>query len=888
MSTKNYENLTTYNPQEIEQKWYKYWEENGLFHQDPDENKEPFSIVMPPPNVTGQLHMGHALDNTLQDILMRFKRMQGYNAIWIPGTDHAGIATQIKVEEMLSKEEGKSRYDLGREKFIERVWEWKHLYGDTIVNQVRHLGASCDWSRERFTLDEGCSEAVRKVFVSLYEKGLIYRGYRITNWCSRCHTALSDIEVEHEESAGKLYYINYPVKDEDRFVMIATTRPETMLGDVAVAVNPEDERYRDLIGKTLILPLVNREIPIIADDYVDPAFGTGCVKITPAHDPNDFEMGLRHNLETIIVMNLDASMNENAGIYEGLTCEEARKKVVEDLKAQGYLVKIDEHTHAVGHCSRCNTVVQPMVTKQWYVKMKELAEPAMQVVREGKVKFVPERFTKTYINWLEGIHDWCISRQLWWGHRIPAWYCEHCGETTVSMDDITTCPKCGQAVEQDVDVLDTWFSSALWPFSTLGWPHETEELKQWYPTSVLVTGYDIIFFWVARMIFMGLEFGKEIPFKHVFIHGLVRDSQGRKMSKSLGNGINPLDVIEEYGADALRFTLVTGNTPGNDMRFYMERVEANRNFANKIWNAAKFVIMNLTEYDENFVPVDQDLTLADTWLVSKFNDMVENVTHNLEKFELGEAAASVYEFIWSLYCDWYIELSKPRLYSKDNPRDRATAQYLLVNILRSAMELLHPFMPFVTEQIWQHLPHEGQSIMVASWPQKMSFELNEKHNNYMTSMMEAIKAIRNMRAEMNVPLGKRSEVILAINDKELAEVISKHKDYFVTLAWAEKVTILDENAIKPENAVTSVVGGIEVYLQLKDLIDADKERARIAKEQVSIEKEIARLEGKLNNQGFLAKAPADVVAKEKEKLADYQEKMTALLERIEFLNTLRG
>lgn len=888
MSTKNYENLTTYNPQEIEQKWYKYWEENGLFHQDPDENKEPFSIVMPPPNVTGQLHMGHALDNTLQDILMRFKRMQGYNAIWIPGTDHAGIATQIKVEEMLSKEEGKSRYDLGREKFIERVWEWKHLYGDTIVNQVRHLGASCDWSRERFTLDEGCSEAVRKVFVSLYEKGLIYRGYRITNWCSRCHTALSDIEVEHEESAGKLYNINYPVKDEDRFVMIATTRPETMLGDVAVAVNPEDERYRDLIGKTLILPLVNREIPIIADDYVDPAFGTGCVKITPAHDPNDFEMGLRHNLETIIVMNLDASMNENAGIYEGLTCEEARKKVVEDLKAQGYLVKIDEHTHAVGHCSRCNTTVQPMVTKQWYVKMKELAEPAMQVVREGKVKFVPERFTKTYINWLEGIHDWCISRQLWWGHRIPAWYCEHCGETTVSMDDITTCPKCGQAVEQDVDVLDTWFSSALWPFSTLGWPHETEELKQWYPTSVLVTGYDIIFFWVARMIFMSLEFGKEIPFKHVFIHGLVRDSQGRKMSKSLGNGINPLDVIEEYGADALRFTLVTGNTPGNDMRFYMERVEANRNFANKIWNAAKFVIMNLTEYDENFVPVDQDLTLADTWLVSKFNDMVENVTHNLEKFELGEAAASVYEFIWSLYCDWYIELSKPRLYSKDNPRDRATAQYLLVNILRSAMELLHPFMPFVTEQIWKHLPHEGQSIMVASWPQKMSFELNEKHNNYMTSMMEAIKAIRNMRAEMNVPLGKRSEVILAINDKELAEVISKHKNYFVTLAWAEKVTILDENAIKPENAVTSVVGGIEVYLQLKDLIDADKERARIAKEQVSIEKEIARLEGKLNNQGFLAKAPADVVAKEKEKLADYQEKMTALLERIEFLNTLRG
>lgn len=884
---KQYENLGTYSPQDMEQKLYKNWEEKGYFHQDPDDTKEPYSIIMPPPNVTGQLHMGHALDNTLQDILIRFKRMQGYNTIWIPGTDHAGIATQNKVEEMLRKEEGLSRYDLGREKFVERVWEWKEEYGGTIVNQVRHLGASCDWSRECFTLNESCSEAVREVFVSLYEKGLIYRGLRITNWCPRCHTALSDIEVEHKDENGKLYYINYPVKGKaDMFLMIATTRPETMLGDVAVAVNPQDERYGHLVGETLVLPLMNREIPIVADDYVDPEFGTGCVKITPAHDPNDFDMGQRHNLETITIMNLDATMNENAGAYEGLTREEARRKIVEDLDALGLLVKIDDHNHAVGHCSRCDTTVEPMVTKQWYVKMKELSEPAMEVVRNGQVQFVPERFVKTYINWLEGIHEWCISRQLWWGHRIPAWYCEHCGETTVSRTDITECPHCGKPVEQDVDVLDTWFSSALWPISTMGWPKDTKELQHWYPTSVLVTGYDIIFFWVARMIFMGLEFGKDIPFRHVFIHGLVRDNLGRKMSKSLGNGINPLDVISEYGADALRFTLATGNTPGNDMRFYMERVEANRNFANKIWNAAKFVIMNLEGYDETFVPEEKDFTLADAWLVTRHNEMVAHVTKNLEKFELGEAAASVYDFIWSIYCDWYIELAKPRLYNKDGGHDRAIAQYLLVSVLRNSMALLHPFMPFVTEEIWQHLPHEGETIMLTPWPGEMALGASSERASQMEIMMEAIKSIRNMRAEMNVPLGKKSEVILVPTDKKMEDVIKCHTSYFETLAWAEKVTLLAPSDPKPENATAAVVNGVEVYLLLKDLIDVDKERARIDKEQVTIQKEIARLEGKLNNEGFLAKAPEAVVAKEKEKLNDYKEKEQALIERSKFLDTL--
>ena len=884
---KEYKNLTTYNPKEIEQQWYTYWEEKGYFHEEVDTNKEPFSIVLPPPNVTGQLHMGHALDNTLQDILIRTKRMQGYNVLWMPGTDHAGIATQVKVEENIMKTEGKSRHDLGREEFLKRVWEWKQEYGSTIVKQIRSLGASCDWTRERFTLDEGYHEAVLKVFVELYEKGLIYRGERITNWCPNCLTALSDIEVEHEDENGHLWHIKYPViGEEDVFLIVATTRPETMFGDVAVAVNPNDERYAHLVGKELLLPCVNRHIPIIADEYVDQSFGTGCVKITPAHDPNDFEMGQRHNLESIVVMNPDGTMNAGTGHFVNMPRELARKQVVAELEAQGLLEKVEEHGHSVGHCSRCNTTVEPMVSKQWFVSMEPLAKPALEVVRDKSIEFVPERFTKTYTNWLESIRDWCISRQLWWGHRIPAWYCQDCGETIVTTETLTECPHCHGKVEQDPDVLDTWFSSALWPFATMGWPENTEEVKHWYPTSVMVTGYDIIFFWVARMIFMGLEFKKEIPFKHVFIHGLVRDSQGRKMSKSLGNGINPLEVIEEYGADALRFTLVTGNTPGNDMRFYMERVEANRNFANKIWNASKFVLMNLEGFDESFVPSAEDYTLADKWILEEYNKTVTNITNNLDKFELGEAASAVYDFIWNTYCDWYIELAKPRLYNKEGGCDRQTAQYLLVSILRHMMELLHPFMPFVTEHIWQHLPHEGESIMVAPWPSTLSMEGFGSAAAHMNVMMDGIKGIRNMRAEMNVPMGKRSEVILVPATEELKGILETHGDYFHTLGWAEKVTVLSPDAPKPENATVTVVNGLEVYLLLKDLIDADKEKERIAKEQATVLKEIARLEGKLNNQGFLAKAPEAVVAKEKEKLEEYKQKQQALNEREEFLKTL--
>ena len=884
---KEYKNLTTYNPKEIEQQWYTYWEEKGYFHEEVDTNKEPFSIVLPPPNVTGQLHMGHALDNTLQDILIRTKRMQGYNVLWMPGTDHAGIATQVKVEENIMKTEGKSRHDLGREEFLKRVWEWKQEYGSTIVKQIRSLGASCDWTRERFTLDEGYHDAVLKVFVALYEKGLIYRGERITNWCPNCLTALSDIEVEHEDENGHLWHIKYPViGEEDTFLTVATTRPETMFGDVAVAVNPNDERYAHLVGKELLLPFVNRHIPIIADEYVDQSFGTGCVKITPAHDPNDFEMGQRHNLESIVVMNPDGTMNAGAGHFVNMPRELARKQVVAELEAQGLLEKVDDHGHSVGHCSRCNTTVEPMVSKQWFVSMEPLAKPALEVVRDKSIEFVPERFTKTYTNWLESIRDWCISRQLWWGHRIPAWYCQDCGETIVTADTLTECPHCHGKVEQDPDVLDTWFSSALWPFATMGWPENTEEVKHWYPTSVMVTGYDIIFFWVARMIFMGLEFKEEIPFKHVFIHGLVRDSQGRKMSKSLGNGINPLEVIDEYGADALRFTLVTGNTPGNDMRFYMERVEANRNFANKIWNASKFVLMNLEGFDESFIPSAEDYTLADKWILEEYNKTVTNITNNLDKFELGEAASAVYDFIWNTYCDWYIELAKPRLYNKEGGCDRQTVQYLLVSILRHMMELLHPFMPFVTEHIWQHLPHEGESIMVAPWPSTLSMDGFSSAAAHMNVMMDGIKGIRNMRAEMNVPMGKRSEVILVPATEELKGILETHGDYFHTLGWAEKVTVLSPDAPKPENATVTVVNGLEVYLLLKDLIDADKEKERIAKEQATVLKEIARLEGKLNNQGFLAKAPEAVVAKEKEKLEEYKQKQQALNEREEFLKTL--
>lgn len=876
---------TVYDPQAVEKKWYQFWEENGLFHAEVEPDKQGFSIVIPPPNVTGQLHMGHALDETLQDIEIRWRRMQGYNTLWMPGTDHAGIATQIKVEEMLAKD-GISRYDVGREKFIEKVWDWKKQYGSRILTQLKSLGASCDWQRERFTMDEGCSKAVREVFVSLYEKGLIYQGSRITNWCPRCNTALSDIEVEHEEQPGHLYHVRYPVEGTDHeFLTVATTRPETILGDTGVAVHPDDDRYKNLVGKYLILPLVGRRLPIIADEYVDPSFGTGAVKVTPAHDPNDFEMGLRHQLPKIIVINPDGTMSEDTGKYAGMDRYECREVLVNDLKEQGYLVKIDEHSHAVGHCQRCRTVVEPLVSKQWFVRMEALAKPAIQAVTSGKIQFVPERFTKIYINWLENIRDWCISRQIWWGHRIPAWYCE-CGETIVSREDITVCPKCGRKVEQDPDVLDTWFSSALWPFSTMGWPEKTPELAQFYPTSVLVTGYDIIFFWVARMIMMGLEFQQDIPFKHVFIHGLVRDPQGRKMSKSLGNGIDPLEVIEKYGADTLRFTLITGNTPGNDMRFYWERVESSRNFANKLWNASRFVLMNLEGFSADVRPKDEQYTLADQWILSRYIHTVGDVTRNLERFELGEAARVLYEFIWNEYCDWYIELAKKRLYNKEDTVSRAAAQYILWYVLENTLKLLHPFMPFITETIWQHLPHEGKSIMVAAWPSENDKLVNEPAEESMNVIMDTIKAIRNMRAEVNVPPGRKSPVILQFASSKLQSVFAANIQYLESLAAAQPVTLLPVNDGKPENAMTAVASGVEIYLPLKGLIDIEKETARLNKERAGLQKDLARIAGKLGNAGFVAKAPAEVIAKEQAKQKEFQEKCVAIEERLAYLSKL--
>ena len=873
---------TIYDPQAVEEKWYKHWEESGFFHAANDKSKKPFSIVIPPPNVTGQLHMGHALDNTLQDVLIRFRRMQGNDTLWMPGCDHAGIATQIKVEEVLAKD-GVSRYDLGREKFIERVWEWKHQYGSRITNQLKRLGASCDWDRERFTMDEGCSAAVREVFVSLYEKGLIYQGNRITNWCPRCNTALSDIEVEHEEKPGNLYYVRYPLEGQpDEYVTVATTRPETILGDSGVAVNPDDDRYRHLVGQYLILPIVGRRLPIVADEYVDPSFGTGAVKVTPAHDPNDFDMGLRHKLPEIIVISPTGTMTAEAGKYAGLDRYECRKALVADLKAQGYLVKIDEHLHAVGHCQRCATVVEPLVSKQWFVRMQPLAEPAIAAVTSGRIKFVPERFTKIYINWLENIRDWCISRQIWWGHRIPAWYCE-CGETIVSRQDITACPKCGGKVEQDPDVLDTWFSSALWPFSTMGWPQKTSELAHFYPTSVLVTGYDIIFFWVARMIFMGLEFMKDIPFEHVFIHGLVRDGEGRKMSKSLGNGIDPLEVIEKYGADTLRFTLVTGNTPGNDMRFYWERVESSRNFANKIWNASRFVMMNLEGFDPAQAP--GDYTLADRWILSRYARTAAEVTANLDKFELGEAARSLYEFIWNEYCDWYIETAKARLYNKEDARARATAQHVLWYVLEGTLRLLHPFMPFISEAIWQHLPHEGASLVIADWPAPPAGLLDEKAEAEMGILMDTIKAIRNMRAEVNAPPGKKSEVTLMVA-AEWQATFRENQAYLQTLAAAEPITLATLTAAKPENAMAAVVNGVEVYLPLKGLIDVAKETARLTKEADGLAKELERVAAKLANENFVGKAPAEVIEKERAKEREYGDKLAAIRERLAYLAKL--
>lgn len=862
----------TYDPASFEDRLYNEWVEKGYFHAEVNPDKKPYTIVIPPPNVTGQLHMGHALDETLQDILIRYKRMQGYEALWIPGTDHAGIATQIKVEEMLRVNEGLTRYDLGREKFLERVWDWKKQYGDRIINQLKKIGSSCDWDRERFTMDEGCSKAVKEVFVNLYNKGLIYQGSRIINWCPHCITALSDAEVEHAEQAGHFWHIKYPIKDSDDFVVIATTRPETLFGDTAVAVNPEDERYKDLIGKMLVLPLVGREIPVIADEYVDKEFGTGCVKITPAHDPNDFEVGQRHNLEQIRVMNDDATMNSYAGKYEGMDRYECRKAMVKDLEEQGLLVKVEDHSHNVGECYRCGTTVEPIISKQWFVKMEPLAKPAVEAVKRGDTKFVPERFDKTYYHWLENIHDWCISRQLWWGHRIPAFYCDACGEMVVTKDDHAVCPKCGKEMRQDPDTLDTWFSSALWPFSTLGWPDKTPELDYFYPTSTLVTGYDIIFFWVIRMMFSALEHTGEVPFDHVFIHGLVRDSQGRKMSKSLGNGIDPLEIIDKYGADALRFTLATGNAPGNDMRFYTERVEASRNFANKIWNASRFTLMNL-DITENKLPDTADLQTEDKWILSKYNTLVKEVTENLDKFELGIAVSKLYDFIWDSFCDWYIELVKPRLFDKENPTGK-TAQYVLTYVLSNTMKLLHPFMPFITEEIWQHLPHDGESIVISEWPvydSALEFAADEKN---MELVMGAISAIRARRTEMNVPPSRKAKVIVVTDN---TDVFAAGTAFFVKLASASEVVVEATKESVPENAVDIVVEGAQIFLPLDELVDREKELERLNKEKKQLEGEIKRVEGKLSNQGFVAKAPASVVEEERQK----GEKYKAMLAKVE-------
>lgn len=869
----------TYEPKQVEDRLYEEWMSKGYFHAQIDYSKKPFTIVIPPPNITGQLHMGHALDNTLQDILIRWKRMQGYCALWLPGTDHASIATEAKIVETMAKE-GLTKEDIGREKFLERAWEWKRVYGGRIVEQLKKLGSSCDWERERFTMDEGLSEAVREVFIRLYRKGLIYRGERIINWCPKCNTSISDAEVEYEEQEGHFWHIKYPVKDSNEFVVVATTRPETMLGDTAVAVHPEDERYRHLIGKTVILPLVNREIPVIADEYVEMEFGTGVVKITPAHDPNDFEVGLRHGLEQIKVMNDDATMNENAGQYEGMDRYEAREQVVKDLDNLGLLVKIQKHTHNVGTCYRCNTVIEPMISKQWFVRMKPLAEPAIEAVKNGSIKFVPERFSKIYYNWMENIQDWCISRQLWWGHRIPAFYCKECGHMMVEHEAPDICPDCGSSnIEQDPDTLDTWFSSALWPFSTLGWPKETEDLKYFYPTDVLVTGYDIIFFWVARMIFSGIEHMKKEPFKYVFIHGIVRDALGRKMSKSLGNGIDPLEIIDKYGTDALRFALTIGNSPGNDLRFSDEKVESSRNFANKIWNASRFVLMNFDD-EIDFSKVDKlKFTTSDKWILSRINTITKEVTENLEKFELGIALQKIYEFIWEEFCDWYIELVKPRLYDKENDT-RLEAQYVLNHVLGTAMKLLHPFMPFVTEEIYRHLINSDESIMISSWPEydeSMHYPEDEKK---MDLIMNAIKNIRNIRAEMNVPASRKVKAIFVTSSEDVRNTLIKESSFIERLAGVSGATVqADKSGISP-NAVASIIPGAEIYMPLEDLVDIEKEIERLEKEKANLEKELQRVNGKLSNEGFISKAPAKVVEEERAKKVKYQEMYDKVVERL--------
>ncbi len=852
-----------YEPQQVEDRIYKMWEEGGYFKPQGKPDAKPFTIVMPPPNVTGQLHMGHAMDATLQDTLIRFKRMQGYDALWAPGVDHAGIATQIKVEEELRTKEGLSRYDLGREKFLERVWDWKHKYGNRIVEQQKKLGASCDWDRARFTMDEGCSKAVREVFVSLYEKGLIYKGSRIINWCPNCVTALSDAEVEYVDKPGHLWHIRYPLADGSGEVVVATTRPETMLGDTGVCVNPNDERYQHIIGKTVILPLVNREIPIVADDYAEMEFGTGCVKMTPAHDPNDFEVGLRHNLEVIRVLDDNGKINELGGRYEGLDRYDARKQIVADLEAGGYLVKIDDHAHNVGTCYRCHKDVEPIISAQWFVKMKPLAKEAIRVVKEGETKFVPERFSKTYMNWMENVRDWCISRQLWWGHQIPAWTCGECGHITVSRDDATVCAKCGSAhITREEDVLDTWFSSALWPFETLGWPNcDAEDFKKFYPTDVLVTGYDIIFFWVSRMIFSGCEHTGKTPFHTVLIHGLVRDNQGRKMSKSLGNGIDPLEMISKFGCDALRMNMVTGNSPGNDMRFYVERCEAMRNFANKLWNASRYVQMNLAEDAVNALPDISNLEIADKWVLSKLNTLISEVTENMESYELGVAIQKIYDFIWDTYCDWYIELTKARLYSEDASR-KQTAIQVLVYVLDQILRLLHPFMPFITEEIWQSIPHEGDALIVAQWPEYRE-DLNFKaEEDAMESVMNAIRAIRARRTEMNVPPSKKA-ALLVLTGKP--QIFTEGEGFIQRLAYADTVTLIDTEPADLDGMVTITTSDAKLYIPMGQLVDAAKELERITKELEAAKKFLSSLEAKLSNEKFVSRAPEAVVNAEREK-----------------------
>jgi len=867
-----------YDPNQVEDRIYKMWEEGKFFKPSGNKDAKPFTIVMPPPNVTGQLHMGHAMDATLQDTLIRFKRMQGYDTLWVPGVDHAGIATQIKVEEELRTKEGLSRYDLGREKFLERVWEWKHKYGNRIVEQQKKLGASCDWDRAAFTMDETCSKAVREVFVSLYEKGLIYKGSRIINWCPNCVTALSDAEVEYVDKPGHLWHIRYPLVDGSGEVVVATTRPETMLGDTGVCVNPNDERYQHIIGKKVLLPLMNKEIPVVADDYAEMEFGTGCVKMTPAHDPNDFEVGLRHNLEVIRVLNDNGVVNELGGKYEGMDRYNARKQIVADLEEQGYLVKIEDHAHNVGTCYRCHKDVEPIISAQWFVAMKTLADEAIRSVNEGETRFVPERFTKNYMNWMNNIRDWCISRQLWWGHQIPVWYCADCGHMTCSREDAHVCEKCGSAnIERDPDVLDTWFSSALWPFETLGWPNEeAEDLKRYFPTDVLVTGYDIITFWVSRMIVSGLEHMGKAPFHTVLIHGLVRDNLGRKMSKSLGNGIDPLEMIEKFGCDALRMNMVTSNSPGNDMRFYVERCEAMRNFANKLWNASRYVMMNLAEDAKNELPSMDKLEIADKWVLSKLNTLIAEVTENLEKYELGVAVQKVYDFIWDTYCDWYIELTKARLYSDDADR-KQTAIQVLVYVLDQVLRLLHPFMPFITEEIWQSLPHEGDALIVAQWPE-YSEELSFKAEaDQMESVMNAIRAIRNRRVEMNVPPSKKAALYVLTSKPQ---VFTEGEGFLLRLAYADSVTML---AGEPENLdgmVTITTADAKLYIPMGQLVDVAKELARINKELEAAKKFLSSLEAKLSNEKFVSRAPEAVVNAEREKAAKHRDLIAQLEESL--------